>query len=230
MDPAAAEADADAGVLSALSSVSASTSINASATAATLSSSTTIPSSSTSPAGSTSYNASTPPIITLSDVPTHRNNGDNFPLFSFLNVPSSIGALDAIQPASSSASLPAAISSSSGYNHTTAASAVVPGLALNKRQSRSFETEEDPEVMLKRQRNSMAARKYRQKKVDRISELESEVGQLQQERDALRIQLARQEAETAALREMLLGNVGRKDGDVGGEKRNCTRRTGDDVA
>ena len=77
---------------------------------------------------------------------------------------------------------------------------------------------DDDDLLLKRQRNSLAARKYRQKKLDRISELEVEVGQLQGERDALRIQLARQEAETAALREMLLVQS-RDRGDDGGSKR-----------
>lgn len=67
----------------------------------------------------------------------------------------------------------------------------------------------DPEVALKRQRNKVAAQKYRQKKLDRISELEVEVTDVKRERDELRIQLAKQEAETAALREMLkLANPG----------------------
>ncbi|CAK7216116.1 hypothetical protein SCUCBS95973_002695 [Sporothrix curviconia] len=77
----------------------------------------------------------------------------------------------------------------------------------------------DPNLLLKRQRNSLAARKYRQKKLDRISELEIEVGQLQGERDALRIQLARQEAETAALREMLLVRDRDRENDGGNAKR-----------
>lgn len=61
----------------------------------------------------------------------------------------------------------------------------------------------DPVTALKRQRNNIAAKKYRQKKVDRITELESELEDVRKERDELRIRLARQEAETAALRSML---------------------------
>ncbi|RYP80041.1 hypothetical protein DL770_006400 [Monosporascus sp. CRB-9-2] len=61
----------------------------------------------------------------------------------------------------------------------------------------------DPVTAIKRQRNNEAARKYRQKRIDRITELESELTVVKQERDALRIRLARQEAETAALRSML---------------------------
>jgi uncharacterized protein (UPF0335 family) len=61
----------------------------------------------------------------------------------------------------------------------------------------------DPETALKRQRNNVAARKYRQKKIDRISELEDELKVIKDERDDLRIRLARQEAETAALKSLL---------------------------
>ncbi|KAI0182090.1 hypothetical protein GGR52DRAFT_568293 [Hypoxylon sp. FL1284] len=61
----------------------------------------------------------------------------------------------------------------------------------------------DPATALKRQRNNVAARKYRQKRIDRISELETELKEVKEERDDLRIRLARQEAETAALRSML---------------------------
>lgn len=61
----------------------------------------------------------------------------------------------------------------------------------------------DATATLKRQRNTVAARRYRQKRIDRISELEGAVDQLTRERDELRLKLARQEAETAALREVL---------------------------
>lgn len=54
----------------------------------------------------------------------------------------------------------------------------------------------------------MAAKKYRQKKIDRIQELEEEVDEVRKERDELRIRLARQEAETKALREMLKLKMG----------------------
>ncbi|KAE8322942.1 hypothetical protein BDV39DRAFT_183071 [Aspergillus sergii] len=68
--------------------------------------------------------------------------------------------------------------------------------------------EEDPgneEVMtaIKRQRNTMAARRYRQKGRDRIAELECALRDMEHERNELRLQLARREAEVAALKEML---------------------------
>ncbi|KAI0517303.1 hypothetical protein F5B22DRAFT_654958 [Xylaria bambusicola] len=61
----------------------------------------------------------------------------------------------------------------------------------------------DHVVALKRQRNNVAARKYRQKRIDRINELEAELDEVKQERDDLKLRLARQEAEAAALRSML---------------------------
>ncbi|KAK3903071.1 hypothetical protein C8A05DRAFT_14951, partial [Staphylotrichum tortipilum] len=83
-----------------------------------------------------------------------------------------------------------------------------------KRAAASSPEDEDPEVLSRRYRNNLAAKRYRQKKVDRIEELENEVKEVQKERDDLRIQLARQEAEVAALREMLkmkMGGGGSKD-------------------
>lgn len=62
---------------------------------------------------------------------------------------------------------------------------------------------DDPDVVLKRQRNTIAARKYRQKRLDRIKELEDALEAMTRERDELRLKLARQEAETAALKEMM---------------------------
>ncbi|KAI1866249.1 uncharacterized protein JN550_007637 [Neoarthrinium moseri] len=72
-----------------------------------------------------------------------------------------------------------------------------------QRTSRKRSPPADPETALKRQRNNIAARKYRQKKIDRISELEDELKGVKDERDDLRVKLARQEAETAALRSLL---------------------------
>lgn len=58
-------------------------------------------------------------------------------------------------------------------------------------------------VVLKRQRNTMAARKYRQKRLDRIAELEQALADMTGDRDDLRLKLVRREAEVDALREML---------------------------
>lgn len=73
--------------------------------------------------------------------------------------------------------------------------------------------EEDPEVVSRRYRNNLAAKRYRQKKIDRIQELEDEVKGVKEERDGLRLRVARQEAEIAALREMLQMRHGRSGSD-----------------
>jgi len=73
----------------------------------------------------------------------------------------------------------------------------------SSRKRKSSPEEEDSAVALKRQRNTLAARKYRQKRLDRISELEEALAAMTNERDDMRLQLARREAEVDALREML---------------------------
>ncbi|KAG5656720.1 hypothetical protein KAF25_010273 [Fusarium avenaceum] len=73
----------------------------------------------------------------------------------------------------------------------------------SSRKRKSSPEDEDSNVALKRQRNTLAARKYRQKRLDRISELEDALAAMKDERDDMRLQLARREAEVDALREML---------------------------
>lgn len=59
----------------------------------------------------------------------------------------------------------------------------------------------------KRRRNTEAARRYRQRKVDRVSELEEALQLMTKERDEMKLRLARSEAEADVLR----GLVGRRD-------------------
>ncbi|KAK1773870.1 hypothetical protein QBC45DRAFT_490126 [Copromyces sp. CBS 386.78] len=65
------------------------------------------------------------------------------------------------------------------------------------------ELTDSEDVLVKRQRNNIAAKKYRQKKIDRIQELEEEVDQIKREREELRLMLAKRDAEVGMLREML---------------------------
>ena len=58
----------------------------------------------------------------------------------------------------------------------------------------------------KRQRNTEAARRYRQRKVDRVTELEDALAAVTKERDDLKLKLARSEAEADVLR----GIVGKR--------------------
>lgn len=62
---------------------------------------------------------------------------------------------------------------------------------------------DNDELALKRHRNNIAAKKYRQKKVDRIEELEEEVRRVTQEKDELRLQLAKRDAEVQMVRDLL---------------------------
>ncbi|KAH9828659.1 Basic-leucine zipper domain [Teratosphaeria destructans] len=54
----------------------------------------------------------------------------------------------------------------------------------------------------KRKRNTEAARRYRQRKVDRVTELEEALAAMQAERDELRLKLAKSETEAEVLRGM----------------------------
>jgi cell division protein FtsB len=55
----------------------------------------------------------------------------------------------------------------------------------------------------KRKLNTLAARRYRQKRLDLISSLEAELKNTQLERDALKCRVARLEGETEMLKELL---------------------------
>ena len=82
-----------------------------------------------------------------------------------------------------------------------------PGPSKKKRAHSPAAGEADltdsEDILVKRQRNNIAAKKYRQKKIDRIQELEEEVDQIKREREELRLMLAKRDAEVGMLREML---------------------------
>lgn len=109
-------------------------------------------------------------------------------------IPSSTGSHSLASPAASSRYSP------SDESPRATASTSRSGAGRKKREKSPVE---DPDTVLKRQRNTLAARKYRQKRLDRISELEDALKDMTAERDDLKLKLARQEAETAALREMM---------------------------
>ncbi|KAF4970975.1 hypothetical protein FSARC_2078 [Fusarium sarcochroum] len=78
-----------------------------------------------------------------------------------------------------------------------------PSSSSGSSRKRKSPEDEDSAANIKRQRNTLAARKYRQKRLDRITELEDALASMTNERDDMRLQLARREAEVDALREML---------------------------
>lgn len=55
----------------------------------------------------------------------------------------------------------------------------------------------------KRKANTLAARRYRQNRLDKVAELESALKATQLERDALKVQVAKLEGETRVLREIV---------------------------
>jgi len=73
-----------------------------------------------------------------------------------------------------------------------------------KRPSSSVSSGSPPEDdSNKRQRNTEAARRYRQRKVDRVSELEDALAVMTREKDDLKLKLARSEAEADVLRSLM---------------------------
>lgn len=61
-------------------------------------------------------------------------------------------------------------------------------------------TDPDSARIVKRTRNTLAARRYRQRRVDEMSDLEAALKETQAERDALKVRVARLEGELDALR------------------------------
>lgn len=79
----------------------------------------------------------------------------------------------------------------------------LPNPSAKRKAAHSDEEEPTSDTLAKRQRNTIAARRYRQKGRDRIAELEFALKSVEEERNQLKLQLARKEAEVDALREML---------------------------
>jgi len=59
----------------------------------------------------------------------------------------------------------------------------------------------------KRKANTLAARRYRQKRLDKVAELEAALKATQLERDALKVQVAKLQGETEVLKELVRGGV-----------------------
>ncbi|KAH7311036.1 BZIP family transcription factor [Rhexocercosporidium sp. MPI-PUGE-AT-0058] len=64
-------------------------------------------------------------------------------------------------------------------------------------------THDPPSKIQKRTLNTLAARRYRQKRVDQVSSLETSLKETQDERDELKLKVARLEAEVEVLRGLL---------------------------
>ncbi|GAQ08774.1 hypothetical protein ALT_6095 [Aspergillus lentulus] len=69
--------------------------------------------------------------------------------------------------------------------------------------SMNHPSKETPNRVSKRQLNTLAARRYRQRRVDRMNELEAELEKVKRERDELKMRVSKLEGETEALRGLL---------------------------
>jgi hypothetical protein len=83
-----------------------------------------------------------------------------------------------------------------------------PGYSISKGDSIQAELTDsktpNPDIVkLRRQRNSAAARKYRQRRLDRIEELEQALQKTQAERDDLKVQVARWRGKAEALQSLM---------------------------
>lgn len=71
--------------------------------------------------------------------------------------------------------------------------------------SSNFDTSANPSRVEKRKQNTLAARRYRQKRVDQMKQLEDMLKETERERDALKVRVARLEGETETLKHLLKG-------------------------
>jgi phage-related minor tail protein len=112
-------------------------------------------------------------------------------------------------PISTSSSWPASSSASTPPKSAEPAEPVEPShrapLPSENKRKRSLPEAEDSSTQAeKRRRNNIAAAKCRQKKLDRITELEKALAEVQQERDNLKLQLAKREEEIRVYRDLVL--------------------------
>ncbi|KFZ13046.1 hypothetical protein V502_06788 [Pseudogymnoascus sp. VKM F-4520 (FW-2644)] len=82
----------------------------------------------------------------------------------------------------------------------TATSTTSPGSTMS---TTTTATTQPNSAIRKRKLNTLAARRYRQKRVDQVAELETALKNTQRERDDLSVRVARLEGELGALRQML---------------------------
>ncbi|KAL4781356.1 hypothetical protein BJX76DRAFT_350228 [Aspergillus varians] len=67
----------------------------------------------------------------------------------------------------------------------------------------SSSPKDNPSRISKRQLNTMAARRYRQRRLDQMAQLEEELAAVKRERDELKMRVSKLEGETEALRSMV---------------------------
>jgi len=124
--------------------------------------------------------------------PLNNSQAPAFDIFSTFTEPMHTQSLSQQSHSSSSSTTPTT------SNPSTSSPKSKPG----RKRASSPETEPQAD---KRRRNNAAAAKYRQKKLDRISELELALEQVSKERDELKLQMAKRDAEVELLNRLLAG-------------------------
>lgn len=130
---------------------------------------------------------------------TPYNSADTSPI-SYSLMPDPILQNTAPQPHSTKQ-----LSSSSSHSPATYHSDPSPQIPRSNTSPCSSTDSPRDKTCLKRQRNNAAAKRYRQKKIDRIEELEQELRCMAEERDRLRIELAKRDVEVDMLKGMVRG-------------------------
>lgn len=136
------------------------------------------------------------------------NNGTHDPMANLGTIfpePTKLPSFSQSSFATASTSQPSRSTSSSAS--ATAASPVPTTNTAKSGRKRALSLENDAEAEAaqadRRRRNNAAAAKYRQKKIDRIAELEKALEEVSKERDGLKMQLAKKDAEAELLRSLL---------------------------
>jgi len=107
------------------------------------------------------------------------------------------------QPSASTVDSHIFLEMSAPTDTTPSLSAMIANSASNRSPSETPPSSDVSDRVRKRKRNTEAARRYRQRKVDRLTELEEALAAMTREKDDLRLKLARAEAEVDVLRGMI---------------------------
>ncbi len=92
--------------------------------------------------------------------------------------------------------------------HDTCFPSIFPNQVPYSAYGQSRSHDESASKMRRRERNSISARKYRQKRLDRIAELEQALAKTEKERDSLAVQLECWKTKAELLQELTLGSKG----------------------
>ncbi|KAK2811261.1 hypothetical protein FQN50_002358 [Emmonsiellopsis sp. PD_5] len=146
-----------------------------------------------------SFEASTAP-----DTQYHSQNYAYAPPTQQNSIPTTQGSTRALQPKPITITTTASSPTSSNHtNHSTPSSSGASQSQPHPQPTTQAASAETDRAADKRRRNTLAARRFRQKQQDRVAQLEKALESVSRERDALKMQVARWEGEAVALRGML---------------------------